>query len=70
MPGVKRSVVLIRRFPLLCSKSSRYDLVIDEEDEVTGHPHSEKKHKEKKHHHHSDEEDSRKSKKHRVMRDL
>uniref|UniRef100_A0A8C7Y6P1 Peptidyl-prolyl cis-trans isomerase n=1 Tax=Oryzias sinensis TaxID=183150 RepID=A0A8C7Y6P1_9TELE len=44
-------------------QDSRYDLVIDEEDEVTGHRHSEKKHKEKKHHHYSDEEDSRKSKK-------
>uniref|UniRef100_A0A8C7Y470 Peptidyl-prolyl cis-trans isomerase n=1 Tax=Oryzias sinensis TaxID=183150 RepID=A0A8C7Y470_9TELE len=48
-------------------QDSRYDLVIDEEDEVTGHRHSEKKHKEKKHHHYSDEEDSRKSKKHRTF---
>ncbi|XP_024147084.1 peptidyl-prolyl cis-trans isomerase-like 4 [Oryzias melastigma] len=44
-------------------QDSKYDLVIDEDDEVTSYRHSEKKHK--KHHHHSDEEDSRKSKKHR-----
>ncbi|XP_017289596.1 peptidyl-prolyl cis-trans isomerase-like 4 [Kryptolebias marmoratus] len=45
-------------------QDSKYDLLIEDEEE-TSHWHSEKKHKEKKHHHQSDEEDSRKSKKHK-----
>ena len=45
--------------------SSKYDLVLDEE-EATSHRHSEKKHKDKKHHHHSDDEESRKPKKSKV----
>ncbi|KAI3364726.1 hypothetical protein L3Q82_010856 [Scortum barcoo] len=50
-------------------KSSKYDLLIEEEEEATRHRHSEKKHKEKRHHHHSDDEDSRKSKKHKESED-
>ncbi|KAM4633930.1 peptidyl-prolyl cis-trans isomerase-like 4 [Polymixia lowei] len=44
-------------------QDSKYDLVLDEDEEAVSHRHSEKKHKEKKHHHHSEDEDSRKSKK-------
>ncbi|KAM9840035.1 peptidyl-prolyl cis-trans isomerase-like 4 isoform 2-T2 [Aulostomus maculatus] len=46
-------------------QDSRYDLLLEEEDEAMSHRHSEKKHKEKRHHHHSDDEDSRKLKKHK-----
>ncbi|CAN9507574.1 unnamed protein product [Ophioblennius macclurei] len=45
-------------------QDSKYELLMDEEEEVRDHRHSEKKHKEKKHHH-SDDEDSRKVKKHK-----
>ncbi|XP_041831797.1 peptidyl-prolyl cis-trans isomerase-like 4 [Melanotaenia boesemani] len=46
-------------------QDSKYELLIEEDEEATSHRHSEKKHKEKKHRHHSDEEDSKKSRKHR-----
>ncbi|KAK2856627.1 hypothetical protein Q5P01_005362 [Channa striata] len=46
-------------------QDSKYDLLIEDEEEVTGHRPSEKKHKEKRHHHYSDDEDGRKSRKHK-----
>ncbi|PWA27457.1 hypothetical protein CCH79_00000303 [Gambusia affinis] len=45
-------------------QDSKYDLLIEDEEEATSHRLPEKKHK--KHHHHSDDEDNRKSKKHKV----
>ncbi|CAB1413830.1 unnamed protein product [Pleuronectes platessa] len=48
-------------------QDSKYDLLIEEDQEATSHWHSEKKHKEKRHHHHSGDEDSRKTKKHKVQ---
>ncbi|XP_062267333.1 peptidyl-prolyl cis-trans isomerase-like 4 [Platichthys flesus] len=48
-------------------QDSKYDLLIEEDQEATSHWHSEKKHKEKRHHHHSGDEDSRKIKKHKVQ---
>ncbi|XP_027895497.1 peptidyl-prolyl cis-trans isomerase-like 4 [Xiphophorus couchianus] len=44
-------------------QDSKYDLLIEDEEEATSHRFPEKKHK--KHHHHSDDEDNRKSKKHK-----
>ncbi|XP_064846922.1 peptidyl-prolyl cis-trans isomerase-like 4 isoform X1 [Oncorhynchus masou masou] len=43
-------------------QDSKYDLLLEEEEEGTSHRHAEKKHKDKKHNH-SDDEDTRKSKK-------
>uniref|UniRef100_A0A8C8G2C0 Peptidyl-prolyl cis-trans isomerase n=1 Tax=Oncorhynchus tshawytscha TaxID=74940 RepID=A0A8C8G2C0_ONCTS len=42
-------------------QDSKYDLLLEEEEEGTSHRHAEKKHKDKKHNH-SDDEDTRKSK--------
>ena len=53
-------------FSIIFSNSSKYDLLIEEDQEATSHWHSEKKHKEKRHHHHSGDEDSRKINKHKV----
>lgn len=60
-------------FPSCTNLSSRYDLLLDEEEEKEGGSHQafDRKLKEKKHHsHHSDDEDARKPKKSKVRKEI
>lgn len=61
----KELLALLPHVLLNVPKSSKYDLLLEEEEEGTSHRHAEKKHKDKKHNH-SDDEDTRKSKKSKV----